>query len=482
MQSVNFYSKRGLLLGLLFLSFLVLSLYYENWVLLAIPFLVLLTPVFIQAPVHLFYLLLFLIPLSIEYKFNESLGTDFPDELLMLVVTGVFILLWMHQPSIVQKKWMKHSLIIILMMQLAWVIISTLYSTNPVLSVKYLLAKIWYIIPFVFFPLLFLKDKQSIKIAGLCLLIPMLALAGLSLMRQSMDGFSFEKVNQALSPYFRNHVNYGALLAALLPIAVAFYWLSEKKIHQRLMLFAILLLLVALVFSFSRGAWLAVLISIITVWAVRKKIIISLLVLGILSASAVFIWLGNNNTYLDYRPDFKKTIFHTNFEQHLAATYRGQDLSTAERFYRWTAVKQMLAKNPITGVGPNNFYDTYKGYTAAAYKTWVSDNKEHSTVHNYFFLLLTEQGLPGLGIFLLLLLALFWYAQKIYHQNKTEWQQTMAITIAAMLAAILTVNFLSDLVETDKIGSVFYVCIGLLLWLDFNSADENTQLNKVAHL
>jgi O-antigen ligase len=214
-----------------------------------------------------------------------------------------------------------------------------------------------------------------------------------------MDGFRFEKVNQALYTLFSpSHVNYGALLAALLPVAVAFYWLSEK-IHRQIMRFALLLLLVALVCSFSRGAWLAVFISIITVWAVRKKIMVHLLLLAILSSTAVFIGLGSHNTYLDYRPDFKKTIFHTNFQEHLAATCRGQDLSTAERFYRWTAVKQMLYENPITGVGPNNFYDTYKAYTAAAYKTWVSDNKEHSTVHNYFFLLLTEQGLPGLAIF-----------------------------------------------------------------------------------
>ena len=142
----------------------------------------------------------------------------------------------------------------------------------------------------------------------------------------------------------------------------------------------------------------------------------------------------------------------------------------------------MMAENPMTGVGPNNFYDTYKAYTASAYKTWVSDNKEHSTVHNYFFLLLIEQGLPGLGIFLCLLFSLFWYAQKIYHQKQSKWHQTIALTLAAMLAAIITVNFLSDLVETDKIGSLLYCCIGLLVWLDLHSSNQQLDSKQVSHL
>lgn len=482
MQTSQFDIKRGLLFGFFFVAFLLLSVFLENWILVAIPFLVLLIPAFIQQPLLLFYLLLFVIPVSIEYKFTETLGTDFPDELMMLALSFIFILLFIHRPSILNKKWMAHGLILLLLLQLAWVMIATVYSTNPILSVKYLLAKIWYIIPFVFFPLLFLKDKRSIQIAGWCLLVPLVCLAGLSLMRQAMDGFSFGKVNQALSPYFRNHVNYGAMLAAMLPVSVAFYWLSDKKNNQGMALFTILLLLLALVFSFSRGAWLAVLISLITVWAIRKKIIVHLLSIALIAVSAIFIWLGTNNNYLDYRPNFKKTIFHTNFEQHLAATYRGQDLSTAERFYRWTAVQQMMAENPMTGVGPNNFYDTYKAYTASAYKTWVSDNKEHSTIHNYFFLLLIEQGLPGLGIFLCLLFSLFWYAQKIYHQKQSKWHQTIALTLAAMLAAIITVNFLSDLVETDKIGSLLYCCIGLLVWLDLHSSNQQLDSKQVSHL
>ena len=119
-----------------------------------------------------------------------------------------------------------------------------------------------------------------------------------------------------------------------------------------------------------------------------------------------------------------------------------------------------------TGFGPTTFYQHYKGYTVPAFKTWVSKNEEQSTVHNYFLLLLIEQGALGLILFLCLVGAMFWYAQRIYQRTiDIFWKRTVA-AIAAILMMQCTLNFLSDLVETDKVGSVFYLCIAALIIAD----------------
>ena len=60
----------------------------------------------------------------------------------------------------------------------------------------------------------------------------------------------------------------------------------------------------------------------------------------------------------------------------------------------------------------------------------------------------------------------FCYAQRIYHKSEDPVNKTVAITVGCILGIITTVNFLSDLIETDKIGSLFFMCIGVLLWLD----------------
>ncbi|MGN6399401.1 MAG: hypothetical protein ACTHMD_03040, partial [Flavisolibacter sp.] len=115
------------------------------------------------------------------------------------------------------------------------------------------------------------------------------------------------------------------------------------------------------------------------------------------------------------------------------------------------------------------FYENYKSYAVPAFKTWVSKNEEHSTVHNYFLLLIIEQGFVGLLLFLLLLGSLFWYAQKIYHRTREQFWKTTIAAVSAILVMICTVNFLSDLIETDKVGSVFYLSVAVLIIADVST-------------
>jgi O-antigen ligase len=93
----------------------------------------------------------------------------------------------------------------------------------------------------------------------------------------------------------------------------------------------------------------------------------------------------------------------------------------------------------------------------------VSDNPERSTVHNYFLLILVEQGIPGLLIFCLLLYVLLSAAHRQYHAAEDLFDRAIAAGILAVLSMIILLNMLSDLIETDKVGSIFFICIGLLL-------------------
>jgi O-antigen ligase len=184
---------------------------------------------------------------------------------------------------------------------------------------------------------------------------------------------------------------------------------------------------------------------------------------------------------LAFAHDYKTTIFHTNFEEHLSATYEMKDVSTAERFHRWIAGVHMAGDSWQTGFGPTTFYQHYKSYTVPAFKTWVSKNEEQSTVHNYFLLLLVEQGAIGLLLFLSLLGAMFWQVQNIYHRtNNLFWKYTVA-AIAAILVMQCIVNFLSDLVETDKAGSVFYLCVAVLIIADSATQTLNTNYKHELH-
>ena len=68
-----------------------------------------------------------------------------------------------------------------------------------------------------------------------------------------------------------------------------------------------------------------------------------------------------------------------------------------ERLYRWVAGTRMTADKSILGFGPGNFYDYYKPFTLGTqFTTYVSENRDRSTVHNYLLMTAVEQGIPGL--------------------------------------------------------------------------------------
>jgi membrane protein CcdC involved in cytochrome C biogenesis len=80
-----------------------------------------------------------------------------------------------------------------------------------------------------------------------------------------------------------------------------------------------------------------------------------------------------------------------------------------------------------------------------------------------------EEGFPGLIFFLMLLSGMLYYAQYLYHRVQDAFYKTVSITTGVILIMITVVNFLSDLIETDKIGSLFFLCLSMLVVADINT-------------
>jgi O-antigen ligase len=439
------------------------SAYFSEPYILFIPVAALLTFVLVQQPRYLLYLLIISIPWSIEYKFPNGFGTDLPDEPLMLLLALASVIIIVSRRSL--SKW--PPLLVLIVLEFLWMVFTVITSTHIGFSIKYFLAKSWYLLAFVVAPVYLFKKVQTVKVSAILLLASMSIAVIVSLVRHSTYGFSFAEVNTALDPFFRNHVNYGALLVVMIPIAFA---LKRFVAKRKYLVNGLLLLLVAAVYlSYSRGAWLALLVGALSYWLLMKKKLVLVFGSLIVLCIAFVLFMNSSDRYIKYAPDYRTTIFHKNFNEHLIATYRLKDVSTEERFYRWIAGVRMIENKWETGYGPTTFYENYKSYAIPIFKTWVSDNKEHSTVHNYFLLLLIEQGIPGLCLFLLLFALAFRYAENIYHSTSDPSWKTIIAAVAVMLSMICTVNFLSDLIETDKIGSVFYLCIAVLIVADRNT-------------
>lgn len=433
-----------------------------------IPIVLLAGILLIRHPEYLLYALMISIPWSVEFHFGDNLSIDFPDEPLMLLASAAAIIFIVYnRKKITYKK--VHPVLIILLFQFLWMVITVICSTDILLSIKYSLAKSWYLMAFIGLPFFLFQNEKYLKRSALLLVISTLVAMFVALARQSQFSWSFEKVNNALVPFFRNHVIYSALLVLMVPIQIAIYQLSKSQATKIFIGCVVMMTIVALYLSYSRGSWIALIAGTVSYWLLKKRMmVLTFLVLVFLSIGFVF-WIKANDRYLKYSNDYKTTIYHANFKEHLIATYKLKDLSNAERIYRWVAAIQMVKDNWRTGTGPTTFYEQYKSYTVPAFKTYVSDNKEHSTVHNYFLFVLIEQGVLGALIFVMLVASVFWYAQKVYFQSGDGFWKVVSSAVASIIAMECTVNFLSDMIEIDKVGSVFYLCLTVIVIADIKT-------------
>lgn len=447
--------------GLSFLVALLLGFYYDNFIFLGIPFALIVIPL---AYLDIRYIYFFLIA-SIPVSFGLDISMDFPDEFLMLFLTllGITWLVFRFRQTGLQQ-FSSEPLFLVMVLSLLWILITCICSEGFALSIKFFLKKIWYWLPFFILPLILFQEKKHILKTVQVLLVPMIVVVLIILFRQSLVGFSFEKIYDPLQPFFLNHVMYGSMVSVVLPIAIAALFLSRFLSTQWMFsALAILVLLFATYVSYSRAAWLAVIFAVCVFIAVRIKIMQYVMpILYALLLSAV-LWLANDNRFLSYKPVHDKTVMHETLEEHILATIQGTDISSAERYYRWIAALRMSSDRPVTGVGPNNFYDFYKGYVVKSFRTWVSRNPERSTTHNYFIFLLVEQGYPAMMLYALLYFMIFYQGQLLYHRAKDRDDKIIIMAAIAVLAAVFINNFLSELLETDKIGSLFYLSLAVLL-------------------
>jgi O-antigen ligase len=454
--------------SLILVSSILISCFTEKYYFLAAPLLMLgIYLAFIDIK-FIFYVLLFFIPLSIEMELPGGFGTDFPDELLMVLLMGLTFIYLIYNPAFFNKSLLYNPIILCLAIHFLWILFTTISSSFVLVSVKFSLAKIWYLTVFVILMSSLIKSIDDYKKIFWIINVPLLFTVLLTLYRHSLDNFSFASVNHTMYPFYRNHVSYAAILSIWIPFVwLARSWYNRGTIGKYILNIILVIDVVALYFSYTRSAWLGLIAAIGITFIIRFRLMKWVLSGAAIAAISFIIYIKSNYKYIEYAPNFSTTIYHEELGDHLTSTYEMKDLSSAERLYRWVAGFRMWEANPLVGYGPGNFYNFYKGYTVNAFKTYVSDNPEKSTAHNYFILVLVEQGIIGLLIFLLLTATIFIYAEKLYHKCNQKADKLWILAIIMSLAALYVNNSLSDMIETDKVGTFYFMSIAMLAVLGF---------------
>jgi O-antigen ligase len=403
------------------------------------------------------------IPFSLEIDLPGGLSTDLPAEPLMWMSCLLLIgYLYLYNRDL-DFSFILHPVFVILVLHFSWIILTSITSNDPLISVKYTLAKSWYLVCFVFIPLILFRDVLDFRQWGLFVLIPLIGTIVIILYRHSQYGFSFETINNAVIPIYRNHVDYACSLGVALP----FVWLFRKWFTgisgKLLFILSIVLILAGIYFSYTRAAWLCVPVAIIIYFMIRFRLMRFVIPIALAVMILIVGWLSYENAYLEYAPDYEKAISHKKFDALVSATYKMEDISTVERFYRWVAGFYMVQENPVLGFGPATFYSFYHNYVDRHFTTYVSDNPEKSGMHNYYLMVAVEQGLTGLAIFLMLVVFVLVYGEKLFHQIPAGPKKQILTAALVSFGCNLFVLTLNDMVETDKLGSYFFFSIAIVI-------------------
>ena len=446
-----------------------------------LPFAILIILLAIFDIEKIMYLMVFSTPLAITLKelgYSQGLNLSLPSEPLMVGITLIYLLNELSG-GITDKRILKHPITIIVFIQLIWMVVTFFTSELPVISLKFILSRIWFLVSCYFICTELFKKKKTIIYH---LLFYAIALAIVSIITTYKHaGYDFDEkiADWIVSPFYNDHTAYGAALAMYIP--VMFGILLMKNISKSVRLICLLLLvifIVSIVVSFARAGWLSLVVSLALLCTLVLKIkfktilfTILGLVIGFLSfQTEILMVLGRNDT--DSDGDIMANIE--------SMSNISTDVSNLERLNRWSCALRMFEERPIVGFGPGTYQFLYAPYQKSSQKTIISTNfGDKGNAHSEYLGPLCEQGLIGALIVLALVLGVMFVGYRLVYSVKDQFMKILTITILMGLTTYFVHGFLNNFLDTDKASVPFWGFLAMLVCIDVFYKDEQIKDEKL---
>ncbi len=458
------------MVGLLYALCLFFSFYFEYFYLSLIPLVGMVVIMTIFRMHWTFYMIALVTPLSVDLSELDidGVGLIIPTELLLM---GLFLLgLW--QFALGRKLYFKHPLLWWVAVYFSWMLITTMTSEDPLVSLKYIIARAWYIVPcFLLLVPLFEKHILPEKMYRLYFMTLILAI-GYTIIRHSMHGFDKDSAHWVMEPLFKDHTVYGAALALVFPFVIL--QLFSKQHNPLLRFFYVtgsLILTIGLILSYTRAAWLSVVfaagIGILMVMKVPFKwVLFSGLVLGTMTTvywDDIQISLNRN-----------KKESSDKMDEHIKSISNvSSDASNLERLNRWNCAIAMYSERPLVGWGPGMYQFVYAPFQRAQDKTIISTNRgDGGNGHSEFLGPLSEQGLVGMLIYISFVLLVMFMGFRVYGNTNEYEEKLIVMGLFLGIVTYFAHGFLNNFLDSDKIAVPFWVAISYLVYRDVKVRQE----------
>ena len=467
------------------IAFIALNCYLviqDKYYLLLAPIVLIFLFLYIFSLDKLILLITFLTPIAINYKDPDfGVGISLPAEPLMLGVLVVFILKIFYDGGF-NSKIVRHPLSIVIIINLIWLLITTVTSELPLVSAKFLIARLWFIVPFYFIGILIFRDVKNIKRFNWLYVLPLLAIILYTLFNHAGYGFDKPHSNMVMKPFYNDHTAYGAVIAMFVPFFIGFSLSKDYSNSQRLGAFMVLFMLIAgLIFSYSRAAWISMTFALMVYGAIYFKIKFRWVVIGTAFLAALVYMFSFQ--FFD-RLERNKQDSSTDFVEHIQSMSNiSSDASNLERINRWNCAIRMFDERPYLGWGPGTYQFVYAPFQRSKEKTIISTNVgDMGNAHSEYLGPLAESGILGMLTFLAIVIAASITGLRVYKRSDSKEVKLISLVILLGLMSYFAHGLLNNFLDTDKASVPFWGFLGILVSLDIyhtRKAEEADQEKKI---
>ncbi len=228
-------------------------------------------------------------------------------------------------------------------------------------------------------------------------------------------------------------------LALLLPLAMARMLCSKRPLHGFGHTVCFFLTAICLIITWSRGAWLGALISLLLLILCMSHRSLSFLILAALPAGVLLPMLPERV--------LRRFLSIGNFA----------DTSVRYRLHLWEGIGRMLQDHWLGGVGVGEvaFRRVYADYALPGIETAM-----HS--HSLYLQILCQLGVVGLIVFALLLLTWLRRALEFYRYSELRETKLTVLGGVAAVAALLVMGLFDDVFYNYRIFFLFFAMMGLV--------------------
>lgn len=470
-------------IAFLFIALNAIFLIKENLLFNLVPLAILFILFAIFSLKRLIYIIVFFVPLSIPLK-EIIPGLDFdmflPTEPLMAGVLILFLFKLLIERRF-DNRILNHPITIAIFINLLWILFTTITSSLPLVSLKFLLARLWFLAVFYFIATQIFKDFKEINKFYWLYIIPLLLVIFYTVGNHFTYGLVDQKAaHHVMTPFYNDHTSYGAILAMYIVIAIGLIIYPKYNVVLKSISWIILAILIfAIIFSYTRAAWISLVgtlgIYIIVFLKVKLRTILigftGLLVLFFMFQTEIFMSLESNRQ--DSSTDMAKHI--------QSISNISSDASNLERINRWSSAIRMFNEKPFLGWGPGTYQFNYAPFQFSYEKTIISTNAgDMGNAHSEYIGPMAESGILGMITFVLIIIATSYTALKVYYRAVNKEVKILSIISFLALCTYFIHGFLNNFLDTDKASAPFWGFIAIIVALDVyhnNSGKEKVEKN-----